>query len=946
MQLRSLIKQATLVGVMAAQGFIAPAVVAQSQPDLTPLPIDPKVTIGKLDNGLTYYIRPNEKPQKKVELRLVVNAGSILENDDQQGLAHFMEHMNFNGTKNYPKNELVDFLQSLGVQFGADLNAYTSFDETVYILPIPTDKPGNLEKGFEVLGDWAHNANLTDEDIDAERGVVLEESRGGKGAQDRMMRKYLPKLLANSRYADRLPIGKEDILKNFDYQTLRAFYRDWYRPDLMAVAVVGDVTAEEAKALIEKYFGGITNPTPSRARQSYPIEPYGAATAMVVTDKEATNYMFQLQLSVRDEAKQVVVNDYRNKLVEQIFNQILNKRYQELSQSATPPFIAAFAQNGSFIRGYENFSLISIPSTDIEKAIHAAIAELVKAEKFGFNATELELVKKQMMSNIEKAYNERNTTESERLVSEYVRNFLTQEPIPGIEQEYNYYQQMLPTITLDEVNKLAQKWLNKDAFSEYFSLITGPDSRQMKVPTDMELKELVSKALAQEVSANAEKVIADKLLDKEPVPGTIVSESKDADLDATTYTLSNGVKVTVKPTDFKSDEIIMTAVKKGGTNNYPAADKSNVNFMDNVIEAMGYGSFTPTALSDALSGKTVSLLPRMGELSTGLRGSSSVQDLKTLMELTYLQLTQPRRDEDLYQGFITNMNTQLQFLDANPQIAFFDTLGKTMYGDNPLRPIMVPTPADIKQINMDRVLEIYKQEFGQADGFHFFIVGNINADSLKPLMEKYIASLPVKGVAPSFKDNGLRPVAGNHRLDFYKGTEPKSLIMAQYYGETPFAEDLTIKAQMLAEVLNIIVIEEMREKMSAIYSGGVSGSVERDPYNHYSFQLYLPCGPESVAPLLAEMDKEIANLKTTEVEEKNLNKVKLAMIEKRKEAIKTNNYWNSKLEQLVFWNYDKQNFLNAEQRVNSVTAADLKAAAIKLFDGKNSLIAVLYPEKD
>ncbi|MFA6056808.1 MAG: pitrilysin family protein, partial [Taibaiella sp.] len=342
------------------------------------LPVDSKVTMGKLPNGLTYYIRPNNKPEKKVELRLIVNAGSILENDDQQGLAHFMEHMNFNGTTNYPKNKLVDFLQSIGVEFGADLNAYTGFDETVYILPIPTDKPGNLESGFQVIGDWAHNANLTVEDINSERGVVLEESRGRKGAQDRMMQKYLPKILAGSQYGKRLPIGKDEILKTFKPETIRSFYKDWYRPNLMAVAVVGDITVPEAEALIKKYFAGIKNPANPRERKNFEVKPFVGTTAMVITDKEATNYMFQLFFSARKESKEVTVNDYRSNIIKNTFIQILNKRFQELTQSATPPFAAAYGYVGSVApRGYENFTLIAIPTTNIETAINAAVAEVV-----------------------------------------------------------------------------------------------------------------------------------------------------------------------------------------------------------------------------------------------------------------------------------------------------------------------------------------------------------------------------------------------------------------------------------------------------------------------------------------------------------------------------------------------------------------------------------------
>lgn len=940
--LRKFFSKAALVCFLAGATFSPLVTMAQAKD--AKLPVDPKIKIGKLPNGLTYYIRPNNKPEKKVELRLVVNAGSILENDDQQGLAHFMEHMNFNGTKNYPKNKLVDFLQSIGVEFGADLNAYTSFDETVYILPIPTDKPGNLESGFQVIEDWAHNANLTETDINEERNVVLEESRLGKGADDRMAKKYLPKLLAGSQYGERLPIGKDDILKTFKPETIRSFYRDWYRPDLMAVAVVGDITIPQAEALIKKHFSGMKNPAQERPRKAFEVKPYAEASAMVLTDKEATNYMFQLFFSARKEKEQVTLNDYRSNIVKSLFTQILNRRLQELTRTANPPFAFAYGFAESYARGYESFGLIASPTTDIETAVKAAVAEVVKAEEFGFTASELDIEKKQMLSNIEKAYNERNTTESGNLVNEYVRNFLTKEPIPGIENEHKYYQEMLPGITLQEVNAEAKQWLAKADNKEYFALITGPDSKQMKVPTDMELKTMVNEALQQKVTANAEKVIASNLLDKEPVAGKITNEAVDKELGATTYTLSNGLKVTVKKTDFKSDEIVFTAIKKGGASNYGPEDKSNAKFMTEVIESMGYGKFTPTQLTDALTGKTVELLPKMGEITAELEGKSSVKDFESLMQLNYLQLTEPRKDESLFGGFMSTMKMQLKFLGANPQIAFVDTMIKTLYNNDPRRPIAVPTTADVENINMDRVLDIYKSEFSNADGFHFFIVGNVDESAIKPMMEKYLASLPTKGTQPNFKDNGLRTIKGVNRLDFKKGQEQKSLVITINNGEIPYSEDLALQTDLVGEILSIKVIEEIREQMGAIYGGGFNGSFEKNPYPHYSISGQFPCGPENVEPILKKANEEIANLKANGPSQKDLDKVKLAKLEKRKESIKTNNYWNSKLEQLLFWDYSKQRFLNFESELNKITAADIKATANKLFDGKNSFTGVLLPE--
>jgi zinc protease len=774
--LKNFLSKAALACLFTSATFSA--YIASAQTNKTEkLPVDPKTKIGKLPNGLTYYIRPNSKPEKKVELRLILNAGSILENDNQQGLAHFMEHMNFNGTKNFPKNKLVDFLQSIGVEFGADLNAYTSFDETVFILPIPTDKPDNLESGFQVIEDWAHNANLTEQDINDERNVVLEESRLGKGADDRMSKKYLPKLFAGSHYADRLPIGIDSILRTFKPEAIRAFYHDWYRPDLMAVAVVGDITVPEAEALIKKHFGSMTNPANERKRNAFEVPTYPEASAMVLTDKEATNYAFQLFFPVSKETVKTTLGDYRSNLIQTMFTQVLNRRLQELTQSANPPFSFASTFANSFLRGYESFGVFGMPANDIQTSVNAIVGELVKAETYGFNNSELEIVKNQFLSGVEKSYNERDKTPSSSLVDEYVRNFLTKEPIPGIENEYNYVKTMLPTITINEINTEAKKWLNKNNYDKYFALITGPDAKKMTVPTNIELKDMVDNAFQQKVNANEEKKVATSILDKDPVAGKIVSETTDKELGATTFTLSNGVKVTIKKTDFKSDEITLEAVKKGGYNNYGAADKSNTKFLPDVIEAMGYGKFTPTQLEDLLSGKTVGLVPTMDDVYDEIKGNSSVKDFESLLQLTYLQLTSPRTDEDLFKGFISTQKTQLQFLSQNPQVAFIDTMLKTVYHNDPLTPIQVPTVQDVDKIDMNRVVDIYKNEFSNADGLHFFIVGNIDESTIRPLLEKYIASLPAKGSQPTLKDNGLRPISGNNTLVFNKGEEQKSMVL-------------------------------------------------------------------------------------------------------------------------------------------------------------------------
>ncbi|PZP51969.1 MAG: peptidase M16 [Pseudopedobacter saltans] len=909
------------------------------------LPVSPNITKGKLANGLTYYIRPNNKPANKVELRLVVNAGSILENDHQQGLAHFMEHMNFNGTKNFPKNELVDYLQTIGVKFGADLNAYTSFDETVYILPIPTDNKSNIDKGFQVLADWAQGALLTTKDINEERNVVLEESRMGKGAADRMRKKYLPELLANSRYEQRLPIGKDSILKTFDPQTIRSFYHDWYRPNLMAVAVVGDITTPEAKALIEKYFGSLKNPAGEKPRTFYNVPPYKKTETMVVTDKEATNTSFNLVYSSKPKTPEKTLGDYRKDLVKNLIIQMINHRYEVIGQSGNPPFLYAYAYISGFGRKDESLMLSAGAGDDVASSINASIAELLKAKDFGFKENELDIAKKASLNGMEQAYNERNTTESGDLIGEFINNFLEQEPIPGIENEYKYYKELVPGITIAEINAEAKILFNGNG--NYFAYITAPANKS--VLTDAQFKTDLKNAFAQKVTADAQQTQFNSLLDKEPVAGKILSETKDAELGTTTYLLSNGTKVTVKPTKFKSDEILLSGAKKGGSLKYSTTsstiNKSSANYLSSVVESMGYGKFKPTEMSDFLAGKTVGITPSFGSLTNNVSGSSSVKDFETLLQLNYLQTTEPRKDADLFNGFVKKMTTQLQFLSSNPQASFIDTLGKTLYQNDPRRPIMVPTVADIQAINVDSVLSIYKREFGYVDSMHFFIVGNIDTTTLKPLLEKYVASLPVAGIAPQYApDNGLRPKPGITDLKVYKGQEQKSLILDQIYGTLEYTQDLAMKASMMSEIYNIKIIENLRERIGGIYGGGSSASVIKDPYNHYIFQLQLPCGPDKVDTLLKAAYLEMDSLKQFGPQVKDLNKVKQARLESYKESIQQNGFWLSNLQSILFTGTSKERFLNYTKNVEKVSQEDIKRVANIILDKKNELQAILYPE--
>ena len=925
--------------------FVISVSTAFAQQDLSDtLPVDPNVRVGKLSNGLTYYIRQNKKPEQKVELRLAVNAGSVLEDEDEQGIAHLSEHMAFNGTTHFKKNDIISFLQSIGVGFGNDLNAYTNFDQTVYILPIPTDKPGNIEKGFQILEDWAHNVTYDTDDIDGERPVVLEESRLGKGPNSRMYRKIYPDIFAGSLYAERLPIGKDSIIKNASYATVRRFYKDWYRPDLMAVIVVGDINPDKAEQLIKEHFNTLKNPANERPRVHQPVPPYEKNDAKVVTDKEATSYTIVINYSAEPIHPIITLADYKKELTKEIFTTLFNQRLRELTQKENPPFVYVYTGFGSFARGYESFSAsIGVGNNNADTALKAFETELERVKKYGFTKAELDRAKSDQLTEMERMYNERNKTESANYVEEYLQNYLTEEPIPGIQNELKYYKELLPQISIDDVNENT-KTLQEN--SKQFIALLGPEPAEGKqLPTGSDLLAVASSVENMDIKPYEEKTIASSLMTTVPKPGKIISSKKNAQLGTTEFTLSNGTTVTIKPTEFKNDEVLVSAVRPGGKNNYGLKDKYNAEYATSVITSMGVGSFSPVDLKKVLSGKTVSVTPLFTNISEGISGSSSVKDIESMMQLMYLYFTEPRVDTSLFRSFVQKNKSQLTFLSANPQVVFVDSLYKTLYHDDPLAPVAVPKPEYFDEINLNRLVQIYKERFGNANGMHFTFVGSFKEDDLKPLIEKYIASLPSSPAKFHYVDNKLRPAKGKIDFTVNKGKEQKSLILGVYSGEVPYSEALDMKADAISEILNIRIIEELREKIQGIYGGGTQAQFQKLPYPHYTFFLQLPCGPEKVDTLLYAAHKEIENLMKNGPSKENMEKVKQQWIEQHKVNIKENRAWLSQLESYYFPGDNPDYFIHYEKYVNALTAKDVQDAAKLLLSTKNVVTGILMPEK-
>ena len=909
-----------------------------------PMPQDPKLIKGVLANGLTYYIRENKKPEKKVELRLVVKVGSIVEDEDQRGLAHMAEHMAFNGTKNFKKNEIVSFLQDIGVGFGSDLNAYTGFDETVYVLPIPTDKPGNLSKGFQVLEDWAHQVTYLDEDINNERAIILEESRLGKSGEERMFKKVYPELFRGSKYANRLPIGVDSLIKNFPPESIKRFYREWYRPNLMAVIVVGDITTAQATELINKHFGSLKNPAPERKREYATVPPYSTSEAMVVTDKEATGYSFSLNYPAYAVKPSVTVTDYRDDLVKNLYTSMLNSRFREISQKENAPFVYAFSGFDSYAKGYESFNATTSTGTnDIHKGIDAVTEEIERVKRYGFTGAELDRAKKNMTSSYERMWNNRDKNESQNYAEEYIRNFTDQEPCPGIDKEYEYIKQLVPGITIEEVNKLTGQYKDQQ---NRFAYIMGPESTPgITLPSNTDILAAIDAKSKADIKPYEEKAIATSLMPKEPVKGRVVSKTKNALLGTTELSLSNGIMVTLKQTYFKSDQILLSVSRYGGIGGYPSADKYSAENAGAIISTMGVGEFSPTDLRKALAGKTASMSPVINQNLDGFRGNSGNKDVETMFQLLNLYVTEPRKDTSLFRSYIQRNKAQYMMMGANPQVAFIDTVYKVLYQNSPLAPTAVPKAENYDKISLDRSLEIYKERLGDMSGMQINIVGSFKEEEIIPLIEKYIASLPSSAKKISYTDNKLRQFKGVNEFTFRKGKEEKSIILAVYGGETVYSPELSMNMSALSEVMNIKIIEEMREKIQGIYGGGTFSSVDKVPYQSFQFVLQLPCGPEKVDTLIKEYHKELKMLAAKGPEQSYLDKVKKQWLEGYRTDMKTNEFWLTKLGQLDLNETTSERFMNWEKYVNQLKPADIQAAAKMVNNSPTKLMAIQMPEK-
>ena len=917
---------------------------AQQQPQMPPIPIDSNVRIGKLDNGLTYYIRHNELPEKRADFYIAQKVGSILEEENQRGLAHFLEHMCFNGTTNFPGKGIINWLETIGVRFGENLNAYTSIDETVYnINNVPVTRDGIVDSCLLILHDWANDLTLDPKEIDNERGVIHEEWRTGQGAMMRMYEQALPKAFEGSKYGHRLPIGTIEVIDNFPYQALRDYYEKWYRPDQQGIVVVGDIDVDKVEAKIKEIFSPIEMPANAAERVYEQVPDNKEPIITIAKDKEQPTtmiYIWHKHPATPNEAKgqlSYLVQNYMLSMIESM----LNARLEELRQGANPPFINAGSGNNDFLlaKTVEAFAGIAISKDDgIPTALATLIREIERARKFGFTASEYARAKADYLRGLESAYNERDKMKNNQYVQEYVRHFIDNEPIPGIETEYALMNRLAPNIPVEAINSILPQLIKDE---NIVINIFGPDKEGMVYPTEAEILDILNKTKAEEITAYVDKVSDEPLMKETPKAGKIV-KTEEGPFGSTALTLSNGVRVVVKNTDFKADEIRMRAFSPGGTSVFGTKEALQIKMLNAVAGLGGLGNFSNVDLEKVLAGKKASINASVSDLSEGLNGSCSPKDLETMLQLVYLSFTAPRMDNDAFESFKQRTKAALANQEADPSMALTDTLQREMYGNHPMAGRVKADMID--QTDYNRIMEMYKDRFKEAGDFTFLFVGNINLEEAKPLIETYLGGLPTINRKENYQDIKLDIQKGTRKNLFEKQMEtPKATVISIISGDCEYNLKNNLLMTMLSQTMSMVYLETVREKEGASYGVSAYGQLSRGTKDEAFFQIYFDTDPAKREKMEQIVMTELQKVANEGPRPEHLAKVKEFLLKKHIENVKENSYWLGQLNNYYWYNTDMNT--NYEQLVNELTVEDVKNFTKALLDQGN-IIEVTMTAKE
>ena len=912
---------------------------AATPPSVGAIPVDPAVVVGRLDNGITYYVRRNVEPKNRLELRLAVNAGSVLETEDQRGLAHYLEHMAFNGTESFEKQQIVDYLESIGMRFGPEVNAYTSFDETVYMLTVPTEDPEIVATGVRILEEWAHRITLDPQEVDRERGVIVEEWRLGRGAEARMADLQYPVLYHGSRYAERLPIGKLPVIQAAGAADLERYYRDWYRPELMSVVAVGDADPAWIEGLIRSSFGRLERRDGVPERPVFEVPGHRETLYAPATDPEATST--RVAIYVKHDARETrTERDYRQELVEAMYTGMLNERFREIAREENAPFVAGFAFSRRLVRTVEGYVLAArVRDGRILPALETLLEETERVRRHGFTESELERQKRDLLTWIEQVYRERDTQESGELAGAYVDHFLRGDPIPSVEYEYELFQRYVPDIALEEVRRQADLWL---ADRNRVILVNAPGSEAAAVPAEADVLTLVAGMAGRELAAYEDVVLEEPLLEAELRGEPIVERREIPELGLTRWRLANGVTVLLKPTEFKKDEILFDAFSPGGTSLVPDRDYVAAATAAAIVGRSGVGRFDDTQLRKLLAGKAVEVSPWIGELSEGMRGSARPEDLETLFQLVYLYFTEPRRDPQAFSAYRSRLEALVKNRQSSPEGAFWDTVQEVLtQGDLRGRPWSQEVLADM---DLDTSLAVYRERFRDAGDFTFVFVGNLEPERLEPLARKYLGSLPSSGRTESWRNVRLGPPRGVVEREVRKGVEPQSRVLLAFSGRMPWSLETRLRLEGLKEVLDIRLREVVREEAGGSYDVGVDVEFARDPDQEYVLYVSFGCAPDQVETLTALVFAEADRLRSAGPSEEITTKAREILRRDHEQDLRQNRYWLGSLGLVYSHDLDPLVLLGFEERLASLSAGNLRKLAAEVLDPGNYVRVVLMPE--
>ena len=922
--------------------LLAAIMVSAQQP--TKLPIDPNVRVGQLDNGLTYYIRHNEQPKQRADFHIAQAVGAVLEEDDQNGLAHFLEHMAFNGTQHFPGKGIIKYFESVGVNFGGNINAYTGIDETVYRLSdVPTYREGIVDSALLVMHDWACGLLLLPEEIESERGVIREEWRTRNNANGRMYKQLMAEIYPNSQYGKRDVIGDTAVINNFAYDALRAYYHKWYGPDNQAIIVVGDIDVDAIEAKIKKLWADVPARTNRGERPLYTVEMREAPVVAIATDKEAQATRMSIEYLHEQIPEQLKGTDmsYIIDVMHGLIAEMLNQRFAELILNPDAHIAQAHGYYTEAVKLKDAFEVVAIPKEGHEtEALQDVLVQIEKMRRYGFTADELELAKTSVLNGYEKSYNERNTQKNISLAREYIRNFEDDEPIPGIEWEWNYVQQVLPMLDISAVNQVAAQY----AHNNPAVCIMGPEKESVKIPTKEQVLDMLKAMETLEIAAPEQKKIDNRLVKKAPKAGKIKKESFNEQFGTTEWLLSNGMRVILKPTEFKNDEVLMQMVSLGGKSLIETEDLPSATLATDIVSFMGLGDFSMNDLRKALSGKTVDVEADIDAYTEGIEGASSVKDIESMLQLVYLNFTAPRRDADAYQTLMNLLATQLANKDKNPKAGFRDSVSVAV-SNHPER-ITLLNLATLDKIDMNKALAIYKARFSNAADFTVILVGNVDPKDkvLRQNVCRWLGGIKGnKNVREQAKDRGVRTPAGQIKNYFTRDMEIKTASNYVRYTSYDFYYNLSniVNVQMVGRILDTRYLESAREREGGTYGVSCWARMGFRPVPVATLQMMYDTDPLMQKRLMDIIHEEVNTIVENGPLADDLAKEKESMLKDFQENIEQNDWWKDILE---VYELNGVDYLNGyREAVNAITAESVQQTLKKLVSAGNVLEVVMMP---